>query len=97
MKQAFLDRYAGTGAYIALRYTRDAGTATYYFVDDILVETIPACPPVTFGNTPVGYIWDLLSDAFTKVSLQFTCEKVCHAFWVLPFSRSTPQSIAIPS
>ena len=47
MKQAFLDRYAGTGAYIALRYTRDAGTATYYFVDDILVETIPACPPVT--------------------------------------------------
>ncbi len=47
MKQAFLDSYVGTGAYIALKYTRNTSTNTYYFVDDILVETIPACPPVS--------------------------------------------------
>ena len=47
MKEAYLSSYTDTGAYIAMRYTRNSGTTTYYFVDDITVEPIPACPPVS--------------------------------------------------
>ncbi len=47
LKLSNLSSYVGTGAYIALKYTRNTSTNTYYFVDDILVETTPACPPVT--------------------------------------------------
>ena len=65
MKQAYLDRYAGAGAYIALRYTRDAGTATYYFVDDILLETIPACPVVS-DITMAGFDTNMLSVTWTE-------------------------------
>ena len=47
MQQASLHNYVGTGAYIALKLSRNPSATTHYFVDDILLETIPACPPVS--------------------------------------------------
>ena len=65
MKEAYLSGYTDTGAYIALRYTRNPSTTTYYFVDDIMVEPIPACPPVT-GIVLAGLDSNMLSVTWTE-------------------------------
>ena len=69
MKLAYLSNYEDTGCYIALRYTRDPSTTTYYFVDDITVEPIPACPPVSdivlagIDSTLLSVTWTENGDA----------------------------------
>ena len=50
LKTAYLSGYTGTGSNIALKFLRNPSTTTYYFVDDITVELIPDCPPVTNIN-----------------------------------------------
>ena len=68
-KQAFFINYEGTGQYIALKYTRDPSSTTYYFVDYILVEPIPDCPAVihlTSDNptpTTIDLSWDEIGTA----------------------------------
>ena len=44
-KVVYLSNYTGSGEYIALRFSRQSAT-TYYFIDDVVVDLIPACPPV---------------------------------------------------
>ena len=41
-----LSSYTGTGAYVAIRALRP-GSSWYATVDDITLELIPACPPIT--------------------------------------------------
>ncbi|MBQ6068341.1 MAG: fibronectin type III domain-containing protein, partial [Bacteroidales bacterium] len=68
-KEAIFNHYTGTGQYIALRYTRNSSSTTYYFVDDILVERIPDCPAVhdlTANNpsaTTVDLSWEEIGTA----------------------------------
>ncbi|MBQ2508236.1 MAG: fibronectin type III domain-containing protein, partial [Bacteroidales bacterium] len=52
LKTAYLSGFADyadtvNATHIALKYLRNPSTTTYYFVDDITIEPIPACPPVT--------------------------------------------------
>lgn len=47
LKTAYLSNYFGTGSHIALKFFRNSSAVTYYFVDDVTVELIPDCPPVT--------------------------------------------------
>ena len=47
LKTAYLSGYNGNGTHIALKFLRDPGTTTYYFLDDVTVEPIPDCPPVS--------------------------------------------------
>ncbi len=48
VKTVDLSAYNGTGAYIALRLTRNPSAISYYFIDDILIERIPSCQPVNY-------------------------------------------------
>ena len=46
LKTAYLSSYTGTGNRIAMRFHR-ASETNYFFIDDIGVQEIPDCPPVT--------------------------------------------------
>ena len=48
LKTSYLNSYVDTAnaVNIALKYTRNSSTTTYYFVDDVTIEVIPDCPPV---------------------------------------------------
>ena len=47
-KEVMLSSYTDSGNYIALRFTRNPATLSYFFVDDITVEPIPVCLPVEY-------------------------------------------------
>ena len=47
MKTAYLSSFVGSGNRVAMKYFRDPSTATYYFVDDVTLEPMPDCPPVS--------------------------------------------------
>ena len=47
LKTAYLSGFTGSGSNIALKFFRDPSTTTYYFLDDVTVEEIPDCPPVS--------------------------------------------------
>ena len=42
-----LTNYNGTGRYIALKNAYNSSAYTYFYVDDITLQEIPACPPPT--------------------------------------------------
>ena len=52
LKTAYLARFADyadtvNATHVAMKYFRNPSTTTYYFVDDISLENIPDCPPVS--------------------------------------------------
>ena len=48
LKTAYLSNFTGSGDRIAMRFHRTTeSTAHYFFIDDIAIEQIPDCPPVS--------------------------------------------------
>ena len=48
LKTSYLSSYTGTGDRIAMRFHRTTeSSAHYFFVDDVTIEPMPDCPPVT--------------------------------------------------
>ena len=54
LKTAYLSDWVDSNntnaSHIALKYFRDPSTTTYYFLDDVTIELIPDCPPVSNIN-----------------------------------------------
>ncbi|MBR3859611.1 MAG: fibronectin type III domain-containing protein, partial [Bacteroidaceae bacterium] len=65
MKTAYLSSFVGSGNHIAMKYFRDPSTATYYFVDDVTLEPMPDCPPVS-DITLAGLDSNYLSVTWTE-------------------------------
>ena len=64
LKTGYLSNFTGSGNRIALKYFRGTET-TYYFVDDITIEPIPDCPPVS-GITSTNMTGDSITVVWSE-------------------------------
>ena len=95
LKTAYLSGFTGTAGNIALKFLRDPGTTTYYFVDDVTVEPIPDCPPVSsialagIDSNMLSVTWSENGDATS-----WTVEYGLHGF--TPGTGTTATATAVP-